>query len=229
MSNRRSRLRGLNPVQVQNPILGAVLVVDGVVIGEGFQDGAKQSAPLIEAVQGMADQYRTSGLPPKVMHFQYENSQVLALFSRRSLLLVWISSDANLGEIEIAARKVVTTAHLEGSLNPSNPIVAVLSITKPVQVETASTSLAVVAFNPPTMNWSEAARSLENIITKVLSQAQATKMIQAAMQRKGIDFARTADGATLKEIGNEITLKIPSRPIRQTLEREVAELAKTLN
>lgn len=229
MNNRRSRLRAPLLSRPQKPILGAALIVDGAVIGEGFQEGAKQSAPLLEAAQAMADQYRTSGLPPKVMHFQYENSQVLILFSRRSLLLVWISAEANLGEIEIAARKVVTTAHIEGSLNPSNPIVATLTITKPVQLETESKSLALVAFNTPSMNWSEAARSLENIITKVLSQAQATKMIQAAMQRKGIDFSRTADGATLKEIGNELTMKIPSRPIRQTLEREVAELAKSLN
>lgn len=238
MSNRRSRLRGARPVTLQNPILGAALIVDGTLIGDGFDEGELADGHLMKTVQAMVDQYQTSGLPPKMFYFQFERSHLLILFSRRSTLLVWTSPNANLVEIEIAARKVVSTAHLRGALNPTNPVVAALNLDnppamppqKPTTPEPAQprSSLALVPFKPAAMTWSDATRALENIITKVLSQAQAARLISNAVQKKGVELNSQADAATLAEIGAELTQKIPSRPIRATLEREVAELVKKL-
>lgn len=238
MSNRRSRLRGARPVTLQNPILGAALIVDGTLIGDGFDEGELADGHLMKTVQAMVDQYQTSGLPPKMFYFQFERSHLLILFSRRSTLLVWTSPHANLVEIEIAARKVVSTAHLRGALNPTNPVVAALNLDStpatPLQQPTPATpaetssSLALVPFKTAAMTWSDAIRALENIITKVLSQAQAARLIGIAVQKRNVDLNARAEATKLAEIGAELTQKIPSRPIRATLEREVAELVKKL-
>jgi hypothetical protein len=78
------------------------------------------------------------------------------------------------------------------------------------------------------MTWTEASQALENIIAKVLSQAQAAKLIATAIQRKGIDTTRPADAATVAEIGQELTQNVPSRPIRASLEKEVAAMVATI-
>jgi len=122
--------------------------------------------------------------------------------------------------------KIVATAHLKGALDEPNLITKSLRTAashvppKSTAIVTVTTeSLAIPSSSH--MTWNEASQALENVIAKVLSQAQAAKLIATAIQRKGIDTTRPADAATVAEIGQELTQKVPSRPIRASLEKEM--------
>ncbi len=232
MSKRRQHNRDSVNVSESFGILGACLLVNGEVEADSLPLSPSNRSQLMQTLLLMAAHYETSArLPPKVFFLRFEKAQLLVLFSRQSQLVLLSKPDARLGELEIAAKKVISTAHIRGSLKQDNPVVMALSMaaklpenTVPDRLPTANlTNHQPPAQSNSNMTWNEASQGLENIMTKVLSQAQAARLIGAAIQRKGIDTTRPCDAPSFAEIGAEITAKIPSRPIRATLEKEVAE------
>lgn len=234
MSNRRAQ--GQKPVTLStrevSHVLGALLLVDGVVAADSLPLSSAQRERLTQTLHIMAAHYEVGGLPPKLFYFRFKTQQLMVIFSRRAMLTVLMSADAPLVDIEISARKVVATAHLKGALDERNMITKSLR-TAASHVPAKSTAIVALttdslAIPSSHMTWTEASQALENIIAKVLSQAQAAKLIATAIQRKGIDTTRPADAATVAEIGQELTQKVPSRPIRASLEKEVAAMVATI-
>jgi len=213
-------------------VLGAMLWVDGVVVADSLPLTGTPRERLIQTLHIMAAHYEAGGLPPKLFYFRFKTQQLMVIFARRAMLAVLMPMDAPLVDIEISARKVVSTAHLKGALDERNLITRALRTAGPsvppqslALVTLTTESLAIPSSH---MTWTEASQALENIIAKVLSQAQAAKLIATAIQRKGIDTTRPADAATVAEIGQELTQKVPSRPIRASLEKEVAAMVATI-
>jgi hypothetical protein len=127
---RRARCR-----QKPSFIVGAYLSVDQEVIGNSLPMTAALVAQVIGAGQLAADQYAgNTGLPLRCLFYRFESGQFLALYFRHSVLLVLATPDAPLVELEIAAKKVISTAHITASLNKENPIVASLLAPPPVSV-----------------------------------------------------------------------------------------------
>lgn len=233
MSKRRHQHRSPLKTTQDIGILGVHLTVDDEVVGNSLPLSSQKQARLMQTLQTMLAHYQTSaGLPPKLFFFRYASAQLLILLSRQSQLILLCRADARLVELEIAARKVVATAHLKGALQPENPIIAALSLVhspEPEELPPANLPTTSTPAQPnPSMIWNDATQALENIMAKVLSQAQAARLIAAAIQRKGIDTNLPCDAASLAEIGAELTAKIPSRPIRASLEKEVAEYISKL-
>lgn len=235
MSSRR--YQGHKPVTLStrevSHVLGAVLLVDGVVVGDSLPLSSAQRDRLLQTLHIMAAHYEVGGLPPKLFYFRFKTQQLMVIFSRRAMLAVLLPADAPLADVEISSRKVVATAHLKGALDERNVITRALRTAATPHVPPLSTAIVTLttdslAIPSSHMTWTEASQSLENIIAKVLSQAQAAKLIATAIQRKGIDTTRPADAATVAEIGHELTQKVPSRPIRASLEREVAAMVATI-
>jgi hypothetical protein len=201
-------------------------------VADSLPLSGSQRDRLTQTLHIMAAHYEVGGLPPKLFYFRFKTQQLIVIFSRRAMLAVLLPEDAPLADIEISARKVVATAHLKGALDERNLITGSLQTATP-QVPAKATAIVslttdTLAIPSSQMTWTEASQALENIIAKVLSQAQAAKFIAAAIQRKGIDTTRPADAPTVAEIGQELTQKIPSRPIRASLEKEVAAMVATI-
>lgn len=228
----KAQLLSSSATASQRHLLGALLCVDGRTVADTLPLVGGKAERLLLAIHTMAAHYETGGLPPRVFYFRYERAQLMVLFARRSLLILLLPADAALTEVEVAARKVVTTAHLRTPLPVENAVVQALGlhaeVAGPVADEPATLPPLSIPTLPTIMTWNEAALALENLIAKVLSQAQAARLITAAMQRRGIDAASLCEASVLSEIGTEITAKIPSKPIRASMEREVAELAARL-
>lgn len=235
MSNRRFKGQKTAPLSTRevSHVLGALLLVDGVVVADSLPLSGTPRERLIQTLHIMAAHYESGGLPPKQFYFRFKTQQLMVIFSRRAMLTVLMPADAPLVDIEISARKVVATAHLKGALDEPNLITKSLRTAashvppKSTAIVTVTTeSLAIPSSSH--MTWNEASQALENVIAKVLSQAQAAKLIATAIQRKGIDTTRPADAATVAEIGQELTQKVPSRPIRASLEKEIAAMVATI-
>jgi hypothetical protein len=229
----KSQLLTSTTAAAQQHLLGALLCVDGKTVADTLPLEGDKAERLLLAIHTMAAHYEAGGLPPKVFFFRYERAQLMVFFSRRSLLLLLLHPEAALAELEVAARKVVTTAHLRTPLPVENAVVQALGLHAAAtgavaEEEPATLPPLSIPTLPTIMTWNEAALSLENLIAKVLSQAQAARLISAAMQRRGIDSSSLCEASVLSEIGTEITAKIPSKPIRASMEREVAELAARL-
>lgn len=234
MSDRKQQMRTRGESSSTPPILGVMLQVDGKLVGDTFPLSQRARQRLLAAVLQSAERYRAGGLPPKIFSYLFETSRLLVLFSRRTMVIVWMSQEANLVELEIAARKLVSIAHLSGSTQPGNPILAALAIRPPAtpapeKPAAAVLDLEIIPAQSIHMTWTEATLSLENIMSKVLTHAQTARLITSAIQRKGIDVSCPADAASVAEIGADLAQKIPSRPIRASLEKEIAALVATIH
>ena len=234
MSNRRSQGQksALLSTHEVTSILGALLLVDGVMVADSLPLSGTPRERFIQTLHIMAAHYEAGGLPPKLFYFRFKTQQLMVIFSRRAMLTVLIPADAPLVDIEISARKLAATAHLKGALDERNLITKSL---RPAVSHVPPKSAAIVTLTTESlaipsshMTWTEASQALENIIAKVLSQAQAAKLIATAIQRKGIDTTRPADPATVAEIGQELTQKVPSRPIRASLEKEITAMVANI-
>lgn len=228
----KSQLLSHSAAAARWQVLGALLCVNGQTVADTLPLEGDKAERLLLAIHTMAAHYEVGGLPPKVFYFRYERAQLMVLFSRRSLLILLLPADAALVELEVAARKVVTTAHLRTPLPAENAVVQALGLYPAVAGRVVDEPATLPPLSTPTlptiMTWNEAALALENLIAKVLSQAQAARLITAAIQRRGLDPAGLCEASALSEIGGEITAKIPSKPIRASMEREVAELVASL-
>lgn len=91
-----------------------------------------------------------------------------------------------------------------------------------IEVEIANPSLSV------SMSWKDATNALESILTKVLTHAQAARMIERAMKDRGIQPEGTFDIDLYREIGMEMMGKIPHRVLRKSLTGEFEALLETL-
>jgi hypothetical protein len=221
MSEPYTMIRKDSSREVNEAITGALLVVDDRVQWDSLPLSAKASEKLLQTVNTMAAYYETGGLPPKLFFFRFAQVQALALFARRSMLITLIKPGADIVEAEIAARKVVAVAHLKGALKSDNPVVAALMRPKPE---------VSIALQPTTMNptWKDASQVLENMMSKVLSQAQAARLLGIAMQKRGISFTDPCTGVIFTQVPAELTIRIPSKPIRVSLDKEAADYASKL-
>jgi hypothetical protein len=220
MSEPYTMIRKDSSREVNEAITGALLVVDDRVQWDSLPLSAEASEKLLQTVNTMAAYYETGGLPPKLFFFRFAQVQALALFARRSMLITLIKPGDDIVETEIAARKVVSVAHLKGALKGDNPVVAALMRPKP----------EVSPLQPSTMNptWKDASQVLENMMSKVLSQAQAARLLGIAMQKRGISFTDPCTGVIFTQVAAELTIRIPSKPIRVSLEKEAADYASKL-
>jgi hypothetical protein len=78
------------------------------------------------------------------------------------------------------------------------------------------------------MNWNDATQALESILTKVLAQAQAGRMIEKTLTDRGVSKQDSFDMEVYAEIGREIMTKIPHKVLRANLSREFENLLSKL-
>ena len=198
------------------------------------------------------------GLPPRAFCYRFPTCSLLVLYSRWSSLFVLLDADADLGDVESAGRRLVATAHLGGmprieeSLAPlippdpepekprkrSGPSLRQLPVEPPTPPEEAPVVAEIDPLdsepeiaNPPfslSMSWKDATNALESILTKVLTQAQAARMIDRAMKERGIQAEGTFDIRLYRQIGLEVMEKIPHRVLRKSLTGEFEALIESL-
>jgi hypothetical protein len=114
-------------------ILGAHLQVGERVIGNSLPYAATRSEQLLLCLDGITQRYKDEqGLPARALFYSFERGQLLVLCFRSTRLLVLTGPDAPLAEIEIAGRKLVTTAHLQAPLAKDNLVV--MALQRPAQV-----------------------------------------------------------------------------------------------
>ncbi len=220
---------------------GILMMVDGKIFKDSLPLDSDATKSLIHEVGVLASCYSEGGLPPRTFFSQFTSSSLLVLFSRRSMLIIWMDLSANLSEVEKAGRKLVSTAHLSGShraetiLLPADPKKATALENRPTAGSLSPTELAG-RIVPPThltlikiMSWSEATNALESILTKVLTHAQAARMIERTLTDKRVDTSGPFDVHQFQEVGSELMLKIPNRSIRQSLANEFAALVTRLS
>jgi hypothetical protein len=238
------------PAPVRNSkseIKGALLLVNGDIRRDTMPLDRHQCAGLVRTLEGMIGRYEESGLPPKVFYFAYTGSKLLCLITRRSQLIIWLEPSANISKLENEARKLIATAHLKGSLASTSLIFAEPTATEPISnAVTAPTVIREELATPPAkktqkaktsaqpkpaetlsptnlneiMNWKEASQAIEGILSKVLSQAQAARMIEAAFKLRGIDMESNLDATLLSQAGSDILAKVPNKVLRQSLTKE---------
>jgi hypothetical protein len=214
-------------------VLGGVLLVGNAERYNSMPLPAAHSQRLLEILQAMAAMYEATGLPPKLFYFNFDRLQLLVILTRRSLLAVSMATDARVVEIEVAARKLAATAHLKSPPDLTNPLVASLAegapeLPAPPEAISTAASPAEPPSQPPTMTWTEATHTLETIVTKVLSQAIASKLISSSVQKRGLDPSGPCHAATLAAIAGDILQKIPNRSIRASIEKEVQSLVNSI-
>lgn len=223
--SRRASLRKVvgSPVDQAVGVVGAILLVDGVEKKNSMPVEAAGMERMLAATQALAAFYESGGLPPKLFYFAFQQAQLLVLFTKRSQLIVWAGGAIRTTELEIAAKKIVSTAHLKGEL-PSGNAIAATWADQPAAPAVPPPSLELHSAQTSTMTWQSASEMLESTLAKVLSQAQAAKLIKLALQQRGLSPDTLADAKTFEEIGLQLTQKIPSKPIRASLEKEIAGL-----
>lgn len=79
------------------------------------------------------------------------------------------------------------------------------------------------------MSWNEATDALEGILTKVLAQAQATRLIDRALKEKHILPNSSFDVRLFRQVGMELMQKVPHKSIRQSLTNEFESLLERLS
>jgi hypothetical protein len=160
-------------------------------------------------------------------------------------VIVWAESQANLLELEALARKVAATAHLKsggvnepiwdfvrGSTRLSAEAAPLFppsgsSPSGPLRAIESSATLADFPTNTAIMNWNDAARTLESILTKVLAQAQASRLIEKTMAERGVKDGDDFDIDLYGQVGRDLMNKIPHKVLRNSLLKEFeAHLAK---
>lgn len=79
------------------------------------------------------------------------------------------------------------------------------------------------------MSWNDAKNALESILTKVLAQAQAARLIDRALKEKGILEESTFDVRLFRQVGLELMDQIPHRGLRRSLTSEFESLVDSLS
>jgi hypothetical protein len=225
-------------------VKGILVMVDGEVLKDSLPIETEAMQTLLHEVELIATCYSEGGLPPKTFFAKFASSSLMVLFARRSLLIIWMDPTANISEVEKAGRKLVSTAHLKGShrtetiLLPAHPVTNRINghaVDLDPSSSTTRTNEYAGEFISPShltlikiMSWSEASSALESILTKVLTHAQASRMIERALKDKGVDVRDPFDIHQFKAVGADLLLKIPNRSIRQSLTSEFEALVTRL-
>lgn len=79
------------------------------------------------------------------------------------------------------------------------------------------------------MSWNDAKNAIESILTKVLAQAQAARLIDRALKDKGILAESTFDVRLFRQVGLELMDQIPHRSLRRSLTNEFESLVDSLS
>jgi hypothetical protein len=225
-------------------VKGVLVLVDGGVKKSSMPMKPDEVGNLVQEVGVLAACYSDGGLPPKAFFVRFDKSSLMVLFARRNTVIIWMENTASVSEIEIAGRKLASTAHLSGAhrtdsiLLPSNSGALPKGPAKPANIpaSAARSNKSNREFIVPPhstltkiMSWSEASYALESILTKVLTHAQAARMIERTLAEKGIDPNGPFDLISFREIGSSLMLKIPNRSIRQSLTKEFDALVANLS
>ena len=208
-------------------VKGVLVIVDGEVRKDTMPMEADPLQKLIQELDMLASFYSEGGLPPKTFFARYASSSLLVLFSRRSTVAIWMEPSAKIVDVELAGRKLVSTAHLAGTHRTESALITESAL-KPVRL------LTETIFPPHStltqlMSWSEASHALESILTKVLTHAQAARLIERTLADKGISAQGHFDLIQFREVGSEILQKIPNRSIRQSLTKEFDALVAKIS
>ncbi|MFZ4765052.1 MAG: hypothetical protein ACOYMN_08860 [Roseimicrobium sp.] len=79
------------------------------------------------------------------------------------------------------------------------------------------------------MSWHQARTALESILTKVLAQAQASRLIDRALSDRGIMLEMQFDVRLFRQVGLELMQQIPHRSLRRSLTNEFEALVAKLS
>ena len=227
-----------SPPSLMGGVKGALVLVDGTIRAGYFPLESDLVAKLAEETCILSESYSKNGLPPKSFYCRYDSSTLLVVFSRRNTVIVWMELDADLAEVEKAARRLVSTAHLAGTHRLDNPLLPPIAESETSVQPRQSAGEAATGGGPseetnPTlpliMSWSEATTALESILTKVLTQAQASKMIEKTLADKGINPRGTFSADLFRQAGTDLLNKIPNRTIRQSLTKEFEALVARMS
>jgi hypothetical protein len=203
-------------------VIGYLVTVEGEITLDTMPMLPEQRDTLMASIHALAVDYGLYGLPLRVFYFHYESTCLVGVISRHSMVLVWAAGVANLIEIEAIARKVASTAHL----NPTTKSVPLHDLLKPAATaadekpSSASGPLSSSTLDYQIMNWNDATQALESILTKVLAQAQAGRLIDKTLTERGVSKQDSFDLELYAAIGRELMTKIPHKVLRASLSKE---------
>ena len=234
-------LRTRNPTPaIAAGVKGILVLVDGEIRKDSMPMEPDAVRGLVQEVGLLASCYSEGGLPPKSFYSKFLHSSLLILFARRSAVIIWMDHTASISEVEIAGRKLVSTAHLTGSHRTESILLPASSnVPSNGQVKASGSSGATKPANNAAapshstltkiMSWSEASNALESILTKVLTHAQAARLIERTLTERGVDSKGHFDLIQFREVGSDLLTKIPNRSIRLSLTKEFEALIAKLS
>ena len=180
------------------------------------------SMELLGEVFQLAVVYSNSSkLPLKVCHLAFSKTYLLIVISQRSKVIYWADNNCNLIELEAAARMLASTAHLKAPASRTHTYGLLRGQQfEPDLKNEVSQPHTELANHIEIMNWNAAIRALEGIMSKVLAQAQAAKLIERAMNDQGIDADDDFDLSQYGKLGKQVLDKVPHKVLRANLTNE---------
>jgi hypothetical protein len=218
-----SRRKSLLTAAARDGVLGRVVTVRGdMVVNTMPLPPAKLNA-LMRAMKDLSGDYARYDLPLRMAYFEFGKTFFLGVMARFSSVFVWAEIGANVTELEAIAKKVAATAHLKSG-GVEEPIWDFVrgAVGAPNQATLSPTiSSPTDTPNPPSiMNWKDATKALESILTKVLAQAQASKLIDKAMADHGVTMEDSFEIDDFAAVGRVLMEKIPHKVLRNSLSKE---------
>jgi hypothetical protein len=205
---------------------GLLLLVNDEVRTNTLPLSPEASMELLGEVFQLSVVYSNSSkLPLKVCYLAFKKSYLLIVISQRSKIIYWADSACNLIELEASARMLASTAHLKAPASRTHSY----GLLRGQQFEPEENNDAFqlstdLANHIEIMNWNDATRALEGIMSKVLAQAQAAKLIDRVLEEHGIERDEDFDLGQFEKIGRQILDKIPHKVLRANLANEFNSL-----
>jgi hypothetical protein len=214
-----SRKKALPSAAARDGVLGRIVTIRGEMVVNTMPIAQAKVTALLRGLRQLSEDYSRDGLPLKVFYFHFDQTMLLGVTARYSTVLVWAQATANLTELEALSRKVATTAHLKSG-GVEAPLWDFVRGAGLVPTDGANSSPTDTHTNPSIMNWKDATKALESIVTKVLAQAQAAKLIDKSMADHGVTMDDDFDLDTFSGVGRSLLEKIPHKVLRASLTKE---------
>ncbi len=211
-------------------IRGCLLIVNDEVRSNTLPLTAEQSMELLGEIVQLSVVYSAhTELPLKVLYLAYKKSFLLVVMSRRNKVVYWADAKTNLVELEAAARQLASTAHLKSATDRHQGFGLVRGTVSEDATEENSPTHTDSSNQIDIMNWNDANLALEGIMSKVLAQAQAAKMIQRALKETEVDLDDDFDPEIFEAVGRRLLEKIPHKVLRANLTNEFNALLSRIN
>jgi hypothetical protein len=218
-----SRRKSLQAAAAKDGVLGRVVTVRGETVVNTMPLPPAKLNAVLRTMKELSGDYARYGLPLRMVYFEFGKTFFLGVMARFSSVFVWADIGANVTELEAIAKKVATTAHLKSG-GVEEPIWDFVRGANSARAQGSSSppkdSPTEIQPQPSIMNWKDATKALESILTKVLAQAQASKMIDKAMADQGVTMDDSFEIEDFAAVGRALMEKIPHKVLRNSLSKE---------